>query len=282
MQIGKFRIDLVGTGPLMLDGGSMFGVAPKPLWEKSYGPTDETNRVELVANILLIRFDAKAVLVDCGSGTKLNEKLIRIYGIDREKAEPQNALAPFGIAPEDITDVVLTHLHFDHAGGATTYVNGELKPSFAKAKYYVQKQQLEWAMNPTDKDRASYFPENFMPVVQSGRLNIIEGELELFEGVRIHVFNGHTAGLQTVSVTDGKETVFYAGDLMPTSAHIPLPFNTAFDNNPVLSISEKRELLSRAVDEDWTIAFEHDAYTRACKVVRTERGFAKGVAVDME
>lgn len=276
MQIGRFRIDLVSTGPLWLDGGSMFGVAPKPLWEKAYGPTDETNRVELVANIMLIRFGEKAVLVDCGCGSKMSDKLTRIYGIDRGKAEPRNALAPFGIAPEDITDVVLTHLHFDHAGGATTYVDGQLRPSFPNATYYIQKQQLDWAMNPTDKDRASYFPENFMPVVESGRLCILEGETELLEGVGIHVFNGHTAGLQTVSVKDGRETIFYAGDLMPTSAHIPLPFNTAFDNNPVLSIEEKRQLLTRAVDENWTIAFEHDAYTPACKVIRTERGFAKG------
>ncbi len=189
MKLGKFTINLLDTGIFGLDGGPMFGVVPKNLWSKIYHPGDEMNRIPLSARPLLVRWEDRIMMIDTGNGTKLSEKITKIYNIDKEKSSIENVLAPFSLSESDVTDVILTHLHFDHAGGGTKIVDGEAVPTFPNAKYYVQRAQYEWAMKPSEKDRASYMPENYLPLMNSGQLEILDGEGELFRGISLILSN---------------------------------------------------------------------------------------------
>ncbi|MDQ1267100.1 MAG: hypothetical protein QG635_2253 [Bacteroidota bacterium] len=276
MHIGNYKINLIDTGLFRLDGGAMFGVVPKTLWSKAYNPGDELNRIPLAARPLLIIGEGRNILIDTGIGTKLNEKLQKIYAIDTSKLDMSLALNGYGIEPEDITDVIFTHLHFDHCGGATIKNNGKIKPTFPNAKYYVQKTQLRWAMHPTEKDRASFFPENFEPLAADGILTTLDGAEELFPGISLIPLRGHTEGMQIVKISDGKDTLLYCADLCPTSAHIPLAYGLGYDNNPLVTLEEKRTLIPQVYEEHWTLCFEHDAFIHASKVISTEKGFARG------
>ncbi|MCL5991144.1 MAG: MBL fold metallo-hydrolase [Bacteroidetes bacterium] len=281
MNLGKFTIDAVETCVFGLDGGAMFGVVPKALWSKAYNPGDELNRIPLSARPLLVRWDERIVLVDTGNGTKFNDKFAQIYGIDREKSSIETALQKFGISPNDVTDVILTHLHFDHAGGGTTLRDGMLVPTFQNAKYFVQKNHLSWALKPTDKDKASFIKNDYEPLVAEGMLETIDGAGELFPGISLLPVNGHTNSMQLVKITDGGQTILYCADLSPTHAHINIPFVMGYDNNPLTSIEEKKKLLPQAYEEGWIIAYEHDAFMQASKVISTGKGFAAGEKVEI-
>ncbi len=273
MIIGKFNIDVVETGIFGLDGGAMFGIVPKPLWSKVYHPGDELNRIPLSSRALLVRWENHILLVDVGNGTKMNEKFRSIYNIDKEKSSFDFALQPFGIKPEDVTDVILTHLHFDHAGGSTTIKNGKVIPTFFNAKYYLQKYQLKWAQNPTEKDAASFIPDNYVPLIREGVLETLDGEGEIYPGISVLPFFGHTRAMQTVKIHDAGLSLLYCADLIPTSAHIQAPFIMGYDNDPLVTLREKKSLLPRACEENWMLVFEHDAFIQAARIEINNKGF---------
>jgi len=264
MQIGDYQIRLIEAGNFGLDGGAMFGVVPKTLWTKAYQVPDEMNRIELSTRLLYLEGNGRKILVDTGNGTKLDEKSQKIYKINSLDRGPAEQLKSIKIDPTEITDVILTHLHFDHVGGATEYdENGVLRPTFENAKYYVQKKQLEWARNPSPKDRASFMPENYEPLVEEGLLETIEGEGELFPGIHVKPLDGHTKAMQMLTI-DGKgsKDLVYFADLCPTSAHLKLPYVMGYDNYPLTTLEEKKKYLLPAAEESSIVVFEHDAFTK--------------------
>ena len=281
MNIGKFTIDAVETCVFGLDGGAMFGVVPKALWSKAYHPGDELNRIPLSVRPLLVRWDDRIVLIDTGNGTKFKDKFAQIYAIDRDKSSIETALLKFGISANDITDVILTHLHFDHAGGGTTIKDGKIVPTFPNAKYYVQKNQLNWAIKPTDKDKASFVKDDYEPLIADGMLETIDGAWEIFPGISLIPLFGHTNSMQLVKISDSGQSLLYCADLSPTHAHINIPFVMGYDNNPLTTIEEKKKLLPQAYEEGWLIAYEHDAFMQASKIISTEKGFTAGEKVEI-
>lgn len=279
MKLGKFTIDMLDTGLFALDGGAMFGVVPKVLWTKAYNKGDERNRIPLAARPMLIQWDDKKLLIDTGNGNKYSDKIANIYNIDREKSSLQNALKPFGIKPDEITDVILTHLHFDHAGGSTIIGNNEVIPTFPNAKYYIQKQHYDWALNPTVKDKASFLKENFVPLKDNDVLEFTDGEEEIYTGLSVIPLDGHTKSMQAVKITGDEQVFFYAADLCPTSAHVPIPYVMGYDNFPLTSIEEKQKILRQAYEESWIVAYEHDAFKQATVIDANAKGFYAGAEV---
>jgi glyoxylase-like metal-dependent hydrolase (beta-lactamase superfamily II) len=271
MRIGPYELYPIETGRFGLDGGAMFGVVPKPLWEKT-NPPDEKNRIALAARALLIIGNGRKILVDVGNGSKYTEKLIAIYKFDTSRFNLLSSLSKRGLSPGDITDVILTHLHFDHAGGSTFLEDGELKPTFPNATYYVQREHWEAANHPTERDRASFFPDDFIPLHERGVLKFTEGLGEIFPGIGVRLLHGHTAALQCPLITDGATTMFYCADLMPTLAHVQLPWIMAYDLRPLVTLDEKRSILNTAVDEKWIFFFEHDPTTEAVRLKRSDKG----------
>ncbi|MBI4810784.1 MAG: MBL fold metallo-hydrolase [Ignavibacteriales bacterium] len=271
MKIGNYDIYPIETGTFKLDGGSMFGIIPKVLWEKT-NKADERNRIKLSARCLLIVGNGKIVLMDDGNGTKVTQKFIDIYELDTTN-NLYSSLKKYGVKPADITDVILSHLHFDHAGGSTIKDKGVIKPAFPNAIYHVQRTQWENALNPTERDKASYIPDDYMPLKDFGLLNLIDGDIEIFSQISVCVSNGHSPGLQLLKISDGKKTLFYAADLMPCTSHVPLSYIMGFDLNPLITLEDKKKFLKRAVDENWIIFFEHDPDTIAGKIKRTEKGY---------
>jgi glyoxylase-like metal-dependent hydrolase (beta-lactamase superfamily II) len=192
MRIGQYALTALETGRFRLDGGAMFGVVPKVLWNKS-NPADGRNRIELALRTLLIMDNSRRIMVDTGIGEGWDEKFADIYGIDHSKDSLAASLKKVGLTTDDITDVIMTHLHFDHAGGATFVDrNGSVKPTFSNAVYYVQKKHYEWAASPSEKDKASFIKDRYMPLFQQGRLSLLDGESELFPGIFIKLSDGHT------------------------------------------------------------------------------------------
>src|SRR5437867_420610 len=196
MQIGAFTVNTLETCRFGLDGGAMFGVVPKNLWSKAYHPGDVQNRIPMAARLLLVRWEKRIMLVDTGNGEKMSEKQRSIYNLDNSQYSLAASLQSEGLQPADITDVLLTHLHFDHSGGATILVNGKVEPAFPNARYYVQREHYDWACNPSEKDRASFWKENYQPVIDAGLMEFVEGDGELFPGLSVECFNGHTKSLQ--------------------------------------------------------------------------------------
>lgn len=273
MKLGNFNIELLETGRFGLDGGAMFGVVPKNLWTKAYHEPDEQNRIPMAARVLLIQTGDKNILVDTGNGSKMPEKLVQIYGIDNSQFTLEASLNEFALAPEDISHVILTHLHFDHSGGSTMLQNGEITPTFPNARYLVQKDHWEWAHHASEKDRASFIAENYEPLFADGMIEFIDGEGELFPDISLILSYGHTRALQMVKVQQGSEVVLFPADLFPTSAHIKVPFGMGYDNFPLTTIDEKKNILPQAVEEEWIICFEHDAFTQAAKLAHSDKGF---------
>jgi len=273
LQIGPYEIFSLETGQFRLDGGAMFGVVPKTLWQKS-NPADDENRILLALRTLVIRNEERTILVDAGIGRKLNEKLSRIYAVDHSQHDLLKALADKGISREDITDVIITHLHFDHVGGATFMdEQGELQLTFPNATYHVQGEQWHWANHPAEKDRASFITDNFKLISDSGRLHELSGPGTLYPGIDLLVMYGHTHGMQLPRVSDNSSTLLYCADLIPTASHIPLAYIMGYDNNPLITLQEKKRLLPQAVAGNWIMVFEHDPFRAAGTVEETEKGF---------
>ncbi len=240
----------------MLDGGSMFGVIPKTLWQQRIS-ADERNCIPMMMRLMLIQGEGKNILVDAGSGNKYSEKFNTIYSIEDSLGSLEKGLAENNLSFSDITDVIITHLHFDHAGGSTIISGKEIVPTFPNARYYVQKSQFEWAKNPIESDRASYFANDFEPLIKNNKLIILNGAKDICPGVSVQVTNGHTSGQQHVIVSDGKVTIFYCADLIPTSAHLGIPWNMSYDHRLLLTIEEKKTVLKKASEEGWVLFFEH-------------------------
>jgi glyoxylase-like metal-dependent hydrolase (beta-lactamase superfamily II) len=282
LQIGPYRIRSVPTGVFGLDGGAMFGTVPKVLWEKS-NPPDDQNRIEMEARAMLLESEdgKRKILVDCGIGAdftekfgeKLGPKFAEMYAVSGGSGI-EKALASYGLKPENITDVILTHLHFDHAGGSTRSLNQELVPTFSNAKYYVQRANLETARTPNIRERASYYPSNFEPLIEAGVLEILDGPCEILPGINVEITDGHTRGQQIVRVTDGVKTLVYCGDLIPTSSHVRLAWVMGYDLHPLQLIDEKRVLLTKAAQNGWYLFFEHDPYSAVALVQESKGDFS--------
>lgn len=270
LKIGKYKLNALETGSISLDGGAMFGVVPKALWERS-NPSDDKNRINLSTRLLLLQSDSKKIIVDTGVGDGWDEKFSKIYNVRTKVLKDE--LAKFNITPDDITDVIITHLHFDHTGGAVIKENDKIIPAYPNAKYHVQEEQYNWALAASDKDKASYIHDRFVPLHDEGVLNLLKGEEQLDDEISLIVINGHTFSQQLVKVSDGNETLLYCGDLIPTASHIPLPYIMSYDLQPMITMKEKKELLPRAVEENWKLFFEHDPEVAAATVAQSMHGF---------
>lgn len=272
MQIGNYKLYSIQTGLIRLDGGAMFGVVPKPLWSRT-NPSDELNRIDMCMRALLLVSNEKKILIDNGAGNKLSNKLNEIYGINHDEFSLEKSLKTKGFELSDITDVILTHLHFDHCGGSTYRSNGELKLTFPNATYHVQKKHWDWANNPTERDRASFFADNFVPMQNAGQLRLIEGDLQFDEQIKLHTISGHTPKQQMVSVSDGKNTLLYPADLFPLATHVNIPYIMGYDLFPLTTLDEKKKYLPVIADEKWFVFFEHDPFTEVCKISRNQSRF---------
>jgi glyoxylase-like metal-dependent hydrolase (beta-lactamase superfamily II) len=269
--VGAARVSVLHDGTIALDGGAMFGVVPRVVWEKR-DPPDERNRVTLGLNVALIESGGKRVLVDTGMGDRWSEKEVRMYGIDRSTTL-LGGLRARGLAPEDIDVVVNTHLHFDHAGGNTRREGAGVVPTFPRARYVVQRGEWEDARHPHERSRASYREDDFVPVAEAHQLDLIDGETEVAPGVRAVPVGGHTTHHQMVVVQSGGETLVVPTDLLPTTSHLPLPFVMGYDLFPVATLEAKRRLLHAAVEGGWRILFYHDARTPVGRVRREGDGY---------
>jgi glyoxylase-like metal-dependent hydrolase (beta-lactamase superfamily II) len=265
MKIGRFTIQEVIFGHFRLDGGCMFGSVPKNLWSKGI-PADEENCIKLACRSLLIQDGDRSFLVDVGMGEKWSDKQRQIYGI---KNNPPSA---WGFDPNSISDIILTHLHFDHAGGITHLdATGVPHLSYPKARIHLQKANWEHAQNPTLKDRASYLPDTVLPL-KNADLVLHDDSAEIAPGLILHRVDGHTRGQQWIEVTDGGTSLFFATDLIPTSHHIPLPYHMGYDVCAETLLQEKERFLKRAIDEDVIVCFQHDSIVPACRVMVSEKG----------
>jgi glyoxylase-like metal-dependent hydrolase (beta-lactamase superfamily II) len=271
MKIGKYTVHIIESGYFGLDGGAMFGIVPKPLWEKT-NPADKQNRIKLATRNLLLISGSKRILVDTGMGNKWNEKNKEIYAVDQATSSLGKSLSELNLKPEDITDVILTHLHFDHTGGSTVINNDKPEPAFPNATYYVQKENYQWAANPSEKDKGSYIKDNFVPLKEAGVLMQIEGEKQFDDEIDFIIVNGHTFGQQMLKISDSSNTFLYCCDLFPTTSHIPIPYVMGYDLQPLVTVEEKKRILKTALDEDWKLFFEHDPETAYATVTSTEKG----------
>jgi len=267
LEIGRYSLHAVPSGRFGLDGGAMFGVVPRPLWERT-NPPDELGRIPLGLRLLLIQGPDRTWLVDTGIGDKFNAKSNRIYDVDATL--PDEALRRAGFDPDSITDVLLTHLHFDHGGGST---RADGTPVFENARYHVQRRQWEWARDPSPKDRASFRPHDFVPLADHDRLVLLDGRTDIADGIEVIPVDGHTPAMQLVKVSDGAQTVLFCADLVPTRTHLRTPYVMAYDNEPLKAIAEKTEWIGRAATEDWTLFLEHDPTVAACRVRRGAKDF---------
>jgi glyoxylase-like metal-dependent hydrolase (beta-lactamase superfamily II) len=263
-KIGSLTVHAIQAGGQKLDGGAMFGVVPKPLWERRL-PADERNRIQLGMRCLLIEHASGLVLVDTGAGNKEDEKFKNIYGIENEGAENRTALEDglkqVGATPDDIAIVINTHLHFDHAGGNTYRdESGAIKPSFPKARYVVKRGEYDYAMHPNERTAASYFERNFMPIVNTHKFEFVSREKEIVKGIRVIPTPGHTPFHQSVLIDSGGERAFFLADMCPTSHHLPLPWIMGYDVEPLVTLETKRRIFRQAEDENWLMIFEHDAH----------------------
>ncbi|PYO50607.1 MAG: MBL fold metallo-hydrolase [Gemmatimonadetes bacterium] len=264
-KIGALTVHAIQAGGQKLDGGAMFGVVPKPLWEKRIA-ADERNRIQLGMRTLLIEHQSGLILIDTGAGNKENEKFKDIYGIENEGAARltmlEDGLARIGVRPSDIVLVINTHLHFDHAGGNTRLrSDGQLEVSFPNATYIIKRGEYEFATHPNERTAASYFDRNYTPVEAANKVEFVASEKEIVKGVRVIPTPGHTPFHQSILIESAGERAFYLGDLVPTHAHLPLPWIMGYDVEPLVTLETKRRILKQAVDENWLVIFEHDATT---------------------
>lgn len=267
-RLGKFEVFGFREGYFMLDGGAMFGVVPKTLWEKAC-PSDGKNRIRLGLNSLVVRTPSAVVLIETGIGTKSDQKFSGIYCIETEPGLVP-ALAGAGFRPEDIDFVINTHLHFDHCGGNTRRDDsGRVVPVFPRARYIIQKGEWEAAVRPNERDRASYLTENFVPVRDAGLVDLVEGDREVTPGVEVVVSPGHTRRHQCVLVRSGGQTLCFLGDLVPTAAHVRLAYIMSYDLYPVETLETRKSLYAQAIAGDWILGFVHDPVHFFGKVRKT-------------
>ena len=273
-QIGPYSLYTIEAGRLGLDGGAMFGIVPRPLWERKIAP-DERNRIPLNMRCLLIEGEGRLLLIDNGLGDKYDDRFADIYAVNHEISELHRSLEAYGFSADDVTDLIITHLHFDHCGGSTRRLpGGELELVFKQAVHHVQKRHWEWAGVPNVRERNSFLAENLAPIGASGQLNLVDGNVELAPGIEVFTVDGHTEKMQLVKISSDDQTLIYAADLMPTHAHVPMAWNMAYDIRPLETIKEKEQVLEAAVAGGWQLFFEHDPLVEVASLERRERGIA--------
>jgi len=257
MKLGKFEIYSLSDGFFRLDGGAMFGIIPRTLWEKG-NPPDEKNRILLSLRPLLIKTGKENILIDTGIGDKEDAKFRSIYAVDK-RSTLRDSLSSLGLNPEDIDIVINTHLHFDHAGGNTLRSpEGKFSPTFPRARYIVQKGELEDALHPNERTAASYLAWNFEPLIETRQLETIEGEVKLLPGVKAMVTGGHTKFHQSVKIESEGEVAIFLGDFIPTLSHLKSPFIMGYDLYPLETLKNKQNFLLQACRQGWLLVFEHD------------------------
>jgi glyoxylase-like metal-dependent hydrolase (beta-lactamase superfamily II) len=262
-RLGSLRLHALEAGLQRLDGGAMFGVVPKPLWERRI-PADDRNRIPLGLRCLLVETPDALVLVDTGVGNKEEEKFHDIYGIENRGSPTrlEDAIRAAGHRPDDVDVVISTHLHFDHAGGNTLRApDGAVLPAFPQARYVVQRGEYDFAQQANERIRASYMAPNYEPIAQAGLWDFVDGETEIVPGVSVIPTPGHTPHHQSVLVRSEGETACFLADLVPTAAHLPLPWIMGYDLEPLVTLETKRAILDRARGEEWLLIFEHDPAT---------------------
>jgi len=265
MRIGSYQLYSIETSEFALDGGAMFGIIPKPLWEKK-APPDDKNRISMVTRSLLLVSDDHKIIVDTGNGTKWKEKFKDIYRIELETLNLEHSLDRYGFTPEDITDVYCTHLHFDHVGGNTKIINGKLEPVFPNAIHWMQIENWKLANSPSEKDAGSFMSDDWNVLKENDMIQFVDGKESFLPGITQELTYGHTIGMMHPVIGDNSKKLIYMADLIPMAAHIPLPWVMAYDIHPVQSVKEKGKLLPKIVDEEWILFFEHDPIHQGARV----------------
>jgi glyoxylase-like metal-dependent hydrolase (beta-lactamase superfamily II) len=262
----------IHTGFFKLDGGAMFGVVPKTIWNKT-NPADENNLCTWAMRCLLIEDDGRLILVDTGIGNKQDERFLSHYYLHGDMSL-DSSLAVHGFHRDDITDVFLTHLHFDHAGGAIARENGNLLLAFKNAAYWSNRQHWDWAVNPNEREKASFLKENILPIQESGRLKFIpvEDGVRFSENIKVRFVYGHTDAMMLPQISCKGKQILYMADLLPSVGHIPLPYLMAYDMFPMKTLTEKKAILNEAVEKGYVLLFEHDPVNECCTLQQTEKG----------
>ena len=277
-MLGDFELTPLLDGYFRLDGGAMFGVVPKPLWEKR-APADERNRITLGMRPLLVRDAKRLMIIDAGIGDKMDAKSAEIYGLDRRESLDVT-MARAGVKAEDVDLVIASHLHFDHAGGFTVRdASGALRPRFPKARYVISHGEWEDATHPHERNRASYLAENFVPLQEAGVADFIRGDQEIVPGIRVRRTGGHTRYHHTIFIESGSRTAVFAADLMPTTAHVDAPWIMAYDLYPMETLEFKKLFLKEAIEREYLVFFEHDPAVAAGYIrERNGRPYVESVA----
>jgi len=278
MKIGDYDLYSIETSEFSLDGGAMFGIVPKPIWERE-APSDALNRIDMVTRSLLLCSDEKKILIDTGNGTKWEEKYRDIYNIDTSRYNIESSLTKYGFSADDITDIINTHLHFDHAGGNTKIDDGSIVPTFPNAKYWVTKEHWELANHPSQKDSGSFIEHDWKVLAENGMIETVNGNEPFIKGIDSYITQGHTAGLLHPMISDGTKTLFYGADIFPLAAHISIPWVMAYDVQPVVTMKEKEILLPKMQDEEWILFLEHDPKIQACTVHQDGKHFKMNESV---
>jgi glyoxylase-like metal-dependent hydrolase (beta-lactamase superfamily II) len=266
------KLHTIDTGFFKLDGGAMFGVVPKTIWNKT-NPADDNNLCTWAMRCLLVEDGKRLILIDTGIGNKQDERFFSHYYL-HGTATMDSSLAALGFHRDDITDVFLTHLHFDHVGGAVTRHGDNLLPAFKNAIYWSNPQHWEWAVNPNEREKASFLKENILPIQQSGQLQFIDSTdgVKFTENFQVRFVYGHTDAMMLPLITYKDKKILYMADLLPSAGHLPLPYVMAYDMFPLKTLAEKKLFLNESVDRDYILYFEHDPVNECCTLQQTERG----------
>ncbi len=271
MQVGDYSVEIIQDTEFRLDGGAMFGVVPRTLWSQVCPPDDE-NRIRMNMNCVFIDTGSEKILIETGIGDKWSAKQSAMYGIDRARPLAETLRLKTGTVPEDVTIVVNTHLHFDHAGGNTKLdASGKAAPAFPNARYFVSRVELEHAEHPTDRDRASYLSENWRPLMESGQLEGRDVTYDVVPGLKMETFPGHNRSMQCWRLEREGTTVFGFADLVPLRAHVQFPWIMGYDLFPLETLEAKKKLLPQAARENWLCLFYHDPEAPLCTLIEEDR-----------
>jgi glyoxylase-like metal-dependent hydrolase (beta-lactamase superfamily II) len=270
MQFGDYRVEIVPDTEFRLDGGAMFGVVPRALWSKVC-PSDEDNRITMNMNCVFIDTGKERILIETGIGEKWSAKHTAMFGITRERSLRDSLRAIAGVEADNITIVINTHLHFDHAGGNTTLNgNAEAVPAFPNARYFISRSEVDHAEAPSERDRASYLPDNWRPLLAGGQLELKDANYEVVSGLRMETYPGHNRSMQCWRLERGGQTLFGFADLVPMRAHVPFAWIMGYDLYPVETLEVKKKLLPQAAREGWACLFYHDPDEPLCKLVEAD------------
>ena len=270
MQFGDYRVEIISDTEFRLDGGAMFGVVPRALWSKVC-PPDEENRITMNMNCVFIDTGKERILIETGIGEKWSRKHVAMFGITRERSFRQSLHSVAGVEADSISIVVNTHLHFDHAGGNTTLnENAEAVPAFRNARYFISRDEVAHAEAPSERDRASYLPDNWRPLVASGQLEPKDSNYEVAPGLRMKTYPGHNRSMQCWRLDREGQTLFGFADLVPMRAHVPIAWIMGYDLYPIETLETKKKLLPQAAREGWTCLFYHDPDEPLCRLIEED------------